>query len=758
MSSDAVEVSRALAPVDTKSISKDIKDSLMGIAPDFGTVMMSAPLAISSLGLCCAAAQSKEVRAIKLKAPEGRKFRYLGWDYLSSNLMQCVDEGRRAFDTAHGGMGGIASRARTIDATVIQIVATLADPQGRKENLLVDVGTVRINANECSKIAIEIDSAFDLFLEFVRELSQACDNQKNTTGEELDATDRDLKAEKAKRDAQERAVKSAEAMAKRMEEELGVASEAYKKASDEYPSVWDVVGAEIVKGLADSFTTFVNAAIPVMMEQLSPFKKLTTATNALGDLTRGTIDAVEDIRNGPDGPQGVPQPQPQTTAQFVSDPAFSQVKRDLPLLNLLKDVLFSGDEGGVNWEKAMKKDPKADPKKAVPFINFLHNTLGTSATNFKSLAGNGKPSFEYTAVLTEVVGITKDMLRELTQKQNDNTYTLPPKMDPQTYNWHTTFDTQYSKALELEGLSASFPGASPTGFPSITPPGAKPADNSFLNSAMDGANQRLQMTRETYIATQKNYVEAGTLLVNTQTRFAEIEANLVKLQDTSIHLSTVLEVLKNAVDLVQQVKTHINYLCNFFEAISNCISTLVTAQVTPFLEHITINVDARNNPEATGLINAYSWAESQKQAIYQNVITIRSYFSAYGDVANMWVRLSNDNIMPGMALLNLIVLERENPDARAAKARDLEAWKTKAVQNVRSIAKESMDRIQADMQKRVDLFARETKRLPPLPEESRKAIKRVAEVAEETGKKMLVEGPKGLSSAIAKGLVPDGWD
>jgi hypothetical protein len=119
---------------------------------------------------------------------------------------------------------------------VIRIISTLVDPQGAKDNLIDYMEELRNTAELCAKESVSIDDKFDKYLEFIKELSQACEQQQGLTTSKIKDTARDLEAENVRLTGQERATQAAEGLAKRMEQELTVASEAYKKASDEFPS------------------------------------------------------------------------------------------------------------------------------------------------------------------------------------------------------------------------------------------------------------------------------------------------------------------------------------------------------------------------------------------------------------------------------------------------------------------------------------------------------------------------------------------
>jgi hypothetical protein len=191
------------------------------------------------------------------------------------------------------------------------------------------------------------------------------------------------------------------------------------------------------------------------------------------------------------------------------------------------------------------------------------------------------------------------------------------------------------------------------------------------------------MTRDALIAAQNNYLQSETLLIESRTKMADIQAAITKLQSSTLKLYQVLEILKESINMAGAVKNNIAKPCTFFGAMATLITVTVTQQVQPFVK----NLDTNLKRSEDGLVGALSWADSQKQVIYQSIVTIRSYFSAYGDVAGMWVKLSTENIIEGMDLLADVFAAAHEGDS-AAKARELEDWSGRAQANIAKIARE----------------------------------------------------------------------
>jgi hypothetical protein len=75
-STEITKVIKDLAVTDTKSVSADIKNTIL-FRTNWETLLTSAPIAIGALGACCVAANSPHLDRIELVPPASGKFTYL---------------------------------------------------------------------------------------------------------------------------------------------------------------------------------------------------------------------------------------------------------------------------------------------------------------------------------------------------------------------------------------------------------------------------------------------------------------------------------------------------------------------------------------------------------------------------------------------------------------------------------------------------------------------------------------------------------
>ena len=116
------------------------------------------------------------------------------------------------------------------------IVDSLSDPPTAKKLLRPQMNALKNDADECFQAAQRIDAKFDAWLMYVCEMHAACVQQSSSTQEKLNSTAINLAAENTKLEYTNAAVGDAKKATTMLEKQLDTASQAYKMASDKFPS------------------------------------------------------------------------------------------------------------------------------------------------------------------------------------------------------------------------------------------------------------------------------------------------------------------------------------------------------------------------------------------------------------------------------------------------------------------------------------------------------------------------------------------
>lgn len=110
------------------------------------------------------------------------------------------------------------------------------NPEDAKRSLKYDMETLRKWAQDCLGKARDIDDAFEDWLKCITELHQACVDTESTDQEKLNSTKINMAVAQTLYDNDKDTTEAAKKTADEMKKNLETANDAYKKASDNFPS------------------------------------------------------------------------------------------------------------------------------------------------------------------------------------------------------------------------------------------------------------------------------------------------------------------------------------------------------------------------------------------------------------------------------------------------------------------------------------------------------------------------------------------
>ena len=117
-----------------------------------------------------------------------------------------------------------------------EILQSLADPPSAKKILGPQLKTIKNTASQCHDIAMTIDKKFEAWLLHACEMHAACVEQENSTRDSLLSNTLCLAAEQTRLEYQKSSVEEAAKASKLLGEQVGLAGDAFKKASEEFPT------------------------------------------------------------------------------------------------------------------------------------------------------------------------------------------------------------------------------------------------------------------------------------------------------------------------------------------------------------------------------------------------------------------------------------------------------------------------------------------------------------------------------------------
>ncbi|KAH2154074.1 hypothetical protein KXW63_002442 [Aspergillus fumigatus] len=660
-----VQHKRDNRPGITRKAVAEIKSSAI-FQVNWEDLLKSAPISINALGAALVASSSETATTIEFTPPKGG-FKFLQFTSLRANLVDCSNRGRLAFLDAEDGMLRINNISHIIYDKVAEIkIIGSPDPADVHKMLVPQLRSVKKAADECHTRALQMDKKFEEWLWFAADLHSNCVQEQSSNEERLLATKVNMSVAQRQFDSQKNTVEEAKKISEKLGKQLDVASEAYKKASDSFPSGWDILGQQIVGELADTLTTALGQAITAYTSNLNPVARAEKG-----------VEMFEDVVNGGKNAQ--------------------RVKPAMVYLTVLNALLTSGKDGGVNWESAVDSPDKPDKT-----ASFTSKMLKDTLERFEESATENPHSQKLLEVLqtaTEVANAVTEEAAKLKDISKD-----PPKADSQLVKgWQEKFHPQAPLMATTEDPAVQ-----------IAKTNAKSAQ---AQAVLDAAKDRLHTTQQTFLSTQKIYQEASSTLIEQENKLTAIQAELQRQTKLEASLTEIKSVLRQCISLVMGVKDNIMQLCRFFRAISSTIDVVVEHTVDDFIE--TISSGASDVQTSN-----FTLSVLQKSMIYKYAVILRAYFETFGDIATMWKELSEENIIPGLKMIDGLSVELTK-DQMATKVAELSSWSQNASANIVSIASAKRKEIEGGMEERVEDIAQSTQSLPPSPP-AKKAIEEAA--------------------------------
>ncbi|KAF3915695.1 hypothetical protein AA313_de0208692 [Arthrobotrys entomopaga] len=710
----------------TDTIVDEIKSSLV-FKNNWEELLTGAPVALCCIGSCFIASGSSIAQTLNLTLPDPNTT-VLKWGKLQPNLVDCATLGTRAFITAEEGMGGIKFQSKIIYTKLNNLVEVLGDPDSARASLRPQMTAIQKAADYCLDQAKEIDGKFDAWLVHASDLHAICVSQSAETEDKILTTALDKAVAQSRLTDSEAAMSIAKSATEKLEKQLEITGEAYKKASDEYPDGWDILGQQVASTFAETAANLLNQVIPTLVDNMT----MTGKAKAVAGLFHGDKNESTENQSNSTGKtapkQGSSQTQTQDTPNTDNDdPAYTSVTRDLNWFNLLNAILTGSEDGGMDWDKATgatTKSEEGSKQKAVgSSIGFVDNRLKDAVASFKKISTNKEPSKKYMMALNTAAKVSSEILAKVKESKSMSGKSLEAKSDT-VQKWQEDFEAAYDAAIQLEATAKTFPGSVKGSIPlyaenpdvAIAKENAKSAQ---AQAVLKAAQDRLSTTQAAYTASMETYQKSTALLIEQQKALEAVKADLLRLADSSMKLASIQsigeeikKVLVQCIKLIATLKTQIVKLVRFFKAMSKSIEVVVKGCVNPFLDEVTAIV---TNGASTTVykVGSYSYTDIQRSQIFNSTLTIRAYFSVFADIAEMWLTVSKDHIFPGVELCDEMTSISDDPKEVKDRVRRLNEFSEKSQKAIKEICKEKRDEILGAMQARIEDVCNETKQLPP---------------------------------------------
>ncbi|KAF5551215.1 hypothetical protein FMEXI_3331 [Fusarium mexicanum] len=367
----------------------------------------------------------------------------------------------------------------------------------------------------------------------------------------------------------------------------------------------------------------------------------------------------------------------------ANDPAYSQVVRDLIYWELLSTA-FIGTADGITWDKTGQ----------VTAFAIGKGILG-------ELEQSGKPG-----------------------------YTAPNKDSETVKSWQKDFLSNYATVAAMNATAKSFSGSIANG--STVPSGGDNPDieatqlhakTAQAQAVVESAKTRLHTASEVLAATRDTYQSSTGVLAEQQERLNQVNAKLERLKNSSLGMNEIKGILVQAIVTMLEIKTEIANLVRFYNAISVAIRFVTEKYANPY-------VDAIKTGNEGDRVGPYSMLDFQRSCIFNSTTIIRSYFSAFGDYASMWARMSQMSVSPMLHMVDeLSSLGSMGMDSRmiSSRANQTQEFSRRALDEISRKAQDGQSKTMRNMEARVSETNEKKQTLPSVSPEIAAAISSAVE-------------------------------
>ncbi|KAF4540101.1 Ncu06413-like protein [Lasiodiplodia theobromae] len=677
--------------------SQEISDSLIR-NHHWGTLLSAAPLALSFVGACQVVASSPAASGLKLKKPKNG-FTHLQYESLQANLVYLVDIGRKTFIETESRMDKLVMHSRYLfseTGTVNRIIDALNDEQGAKKTLPACMNTLKSTVGECENHLQVIEAKFEAWLDVAQELSQVATESEHDTIDKRHENQDQVHSQKIRKEFAEKEMQRKEEAVREAQRRMLLAEDAFKHASKNIPSGWDVVGMSVVDVLSQSVFSIGGALVTA----LTPHKYVALGQSVFDTLKSTLMKDHNDDHEHFEGPG--------SNVGRHDDPACMHLDNLLTYLSLLSSVVNGGLLPAHQQDGAV---PSNSPGTIRTFLEIMDHDLPDNAAP-------GSYSYDAKYIVNEALEIIHEIQDVAKSKREISGSSSPIAWE----TWQKKVADLQARAASLKARKDNLEGMAA----GATPPRLKKhskrykASQSIVRAQLDRAAAAFESSTASLEVQREAYDASVTRLNQNLERISDIQLAIGKLQAENVTLEEIVRILRASISALSGLKEQITSLLRFFQGISGMVEFAARGPCRDLLETLETGIER----DESGAIAGVTFRDFQKQVLLNTTLMIRGYFSVVFEVSRLYCDVSREYIIPGVNLIDSLGLS-QNRDITNQRNKELEQYKRSAVQAIRELAEKKQQALLSRMDQRIS-YLQET--VPSLPECSeKKAIELTAE-------------------------------
>ncbi|KAJ3352771.1 hypothetical protein GGF32_003581 [Allomyces javanicus] len=548
--------------------SQRARDGALSLAVDtpWEDYLSPAPMCIALLGQLQLVATKRDF-SIRESAPTGG-FQFIKYpDSLRACLVQVTNGGLRAFNKAQTNMMRIKSLSQGMPDQIESVfkILVMGNVMEVQQVLPGVLASVTRDAQESERLAKDVDADFLAIMDLTGELLEACTNQKGLTEKQKQEADAAIAAMMLLRDsiAQQQADQ-----AKRVEE-LKVATmkaeELFNETVRKMPSGWDMIGMNLVeslgKTLCNGLETAINVGVPLLMASaMGPAGAgMMAGGTILGGITGAAGGSKPPAQQGGQGGGAAPAPaKPQVPVTV--DKALDVAEQLFGVVNALSAM----DPRTGTLKDAKPNAPGVDPNSAAKGPAFI---IGMLTETIRTLA-----AVPQTEIAVDQQAIGKEALKaaeevkSIAGQLNVDDATVQ-KLAEQSKALATR-QQAYAALAQMTRSRDLAPTMTPGQFQTIAGSGS---NLSAAEMAQANWQRAMEATQSNLKDTTKRYDEQTKDLRALQTRHAELMADMAKINVQTIDMGAIIQVLKQGITALAELRVQWQSLCQFFSNLVNVV-------------------------------------------------------------------------------------------------------------------------------------------------------------------------------------------
>ena len=632
-----------------------------------------APLSITVLGELIFIS-SKDDFSINQNPPKNG-FQFIKYpNSFRACLMQVCNAGWYAFNEAHTSMDQI----RLHTANVPQYVRTATEVILKNDERLFQavlpdtLANIDNIASECMRLSSCTKDRFEMVISLVHEILEASTSAKEVYTEDLKNVTQKMEENEVRKESKMETDKRTAEDLKNYKSKLDAAEKLFDKAMKSMPSGWDMIGMNLVEGLAESLTTLVSGVTNLVTFNFD--KMVGKEGKGKGSAQKpGTEKEKMDL-------------------YFAVKDVYEQAGTIQKLAEQLKGLTAESKIDWVGLYDQKDKKAKSDYTKGMleEVKNIITSFKGSDAkTTALEICGKG------ISICTEMASIAPEGECEASKEQ---------QLIEEIAKLHEQAQTFNAKGKQVTKTTPF----------SQTPPGLAKAQGkkSAATFAAENARVQIEETRKALDTARQMYSTAVERFEKNKEELTEILVTLKNCDVKKIDFKTTLEILAQGLTALGKVKEQWEKMVRFFQIVSTIIKASMNTAIKSFTG------TAKQASE-------YSSSAFLKDMVYSQAFQVSNVASLVNMISSTYTEVSEKYIMDRVSSLGrLMALDQNSPEFDVER-KQLQDGCVEAQRGILALVQKNKTDFNLKTEERMVQLEELQVLLPPPTKEEEEKVKRI---------------------------------